>query len=366
MASNKHALLSPSSSERWINCSGSFLLPQYNEERDTTAADEGSLVHQIAEYKLMQDDWYDYKSELDECRKNDLYDPVMEHYTDEYVGFILNKDYDTMLVEEMVDLYFIYPDLFGTADCILMSESNGIDVIDLKYGRYKVPVENNTQLLIYALGAVKLYQNKFPETKQLDNFPIRLTIYQPRIKNINTWEIDWKTLCEWNNKVLVPALSKLKFEVVEENPGKWCRFCKANIFCKEYVGQIMFDSETEIKPLNNLEIEQNLIKAEELEKYIKSVKSYITDEIKNGQEFNNFKLVAGRKSRYWNDEEQLKKVLSSNNELEAVLQLPTPAQLEKKLGKKNMSDYNQFISSKTGNPLLVKKEDRREELKFEN
>ena len=73
METKTHSLLSPSSSERWINCSGSILLPQYNEERDTTAADEGSLIHKIAEYKLLKDEWNDFKEELDECRKSELY-----------------------------------------------------------------------------------------------------------------------------------------------------------------------------------------------------------------------------------------------------------------------------------------------------
>lgn len=361
---SKHALLSPSSSERWINCSGSILLPQFEEERDTTAADEGTLMHRISELKLSADIWIDNKEELKDCKNDPLYDPIMEKYSDEYVEFIENKDYDIKLVEEIVDLNFIYPDFFGTADCILMSE-NGLEVIDLKYGRYKVPVINNTQLMIYALGAVRLYQNKFPD-KRDEDFPITLSIYQPRINNIDSWEIKWKDLSRWSSEVLIPAICKIKYEVVEENGGDYCRFCPANVFCGEYNSVLITDTESDIKALDNLQIENNLSKLEDVERYIKRIKSYITKEIKSGEHYEDYKLVEGRKTRYWEHEDQLKELLKDNGLLDKTIEIISPAKMEKALSKEEMENYKEFIGTKTGNPLLVKRTDRREELIFEN
>lgn len=367
--SKDHALLSPSSSERWLNCSGSFLLPQFNEERDTTAADEGTLMHRISEYKLLRDEWYDYKKELEECRKDELYFLTMEKYSDDYVGFIHSQDYDQILVEELLNLSYIYPDFFGTSDCILMKggEDPKLHVIDLKFGKYKVTPENNSQLMIYALGAVRLFQRKFPEIKGKSNFNIDITIYQPRIDNISTWNTDYQTLKGWTQDTLIPALSKIQHEVIEQNKGRWCRFCEARVFCKAYNDTyIGFDPE-DIKALTNEEIERNLLTLEPLENYLKTLKNYIKEELQNGVEFNSFKLKKGSNRRFWNNEEKLKEQLIENNDFDKVVKLPSPFQLGKAVGKEKMETYyNQFIETKEDKPSLVKTEERREESTIED
>ena len=368
---SEHSLLSPSSSKEWINCSGSFLLPHYEEEKDTTAADEGTLMHELSAFKLMRDEFYDYQTEIDELRKKDLYHPVMEHYSDNYVSFIKEKEFDQMLVEKLVDLSFLYPDFFGTSDCILMKAGDKpqLEVIDLKYGRWEVNPKENTQLMLYALGAVTLFQKKFPEVKRLKNFPIKLTIYQPRIDNIETWVTDWKSLTDWNNRVLIPALGKIKYNKIEENEGEWCRFCKGRFFCQKFNNHLeellVFAQPQEITALSDSEIEQYLTEFEEAEKYVKDLKSYVSSRIKDGQSFEKYKLVAGRNTRVWNDTDKLSVLLQENGV--DGFEIISPAKLEKKVGKEEFrNNYEGFVDLKQGNPILVKKEDRRKELTFEN
>ena len=52
MAPSKHALLSASSSHRWLNCNPSAHLEQEFADQETEAAAEGTAAHALAEHKL--------------------------------------------------------------------------------------------------------------------------------------------------------------------------------------------------------------------------------------------------------------------------------------------------------------------------
>ena len=52
MPPGKHAVLSASSSHRWLNCNPSARLEQELEDRETEAAAEGTAAHALAEHKL--------------------------------------------------------------------------------------------------------------------------------------------------------------------------------------------------------------------------------------------------------------------------------------------------------------------------
>ena len=47
-----HALLSPSSSERWISCPPSVRMSEGIEEKPSEYAAEGTAAHSLCEYKL--------------------------------------------------------------------------------------------------------------------------------------------------------------------------------------------------------------------------------------------------------------------------------------------------------------------------
>ena len=52
MPPRKHAILSASSSHRWLHCSPSARLEQEFEDRETEAAKEGTAAHALCEHKL--------------------------------------------------------------------------------------------------------------------------------------------------------------------------------------------------------------------------------------------------------------------------------------------------------------------------
>ena len=58
-----------------------------------------------------------------------------------------------------------------------------------------------------------------------------MTIFQPRIGNISTYEMSRDELLDWANNFLAPK-AKLAFEGKGEFvPGEHCRFCKAKVKC---------------------------------------------------------------------------------------------------------------------------------------
>ena len=75
-----------------------------------------------------------------------------------------------LLIEERVSMEEISEHIWGTADAILIGEKE-LEIIDLKSGKFPVDVENNTQLLIYALGALSRYGN--------EDTVVTMTIVQP-------------------------------------------------------------------------------------------------------------------------------------------------------------------------------------------
>lgn len=52
MPPNTHAVLSPSSAERWLHCTRSARLEQEFADKPTQAAAEGTATHALAEHKL--------------------------------------------------------------------------------------------------------------------------------------------------------------------------------------------------------------------------------------------------------------------------------------------------------------------------
>jgi len=80
-----HALLSPSSSERWISCPPSVRMSEGIEEKPSEYAAEGTAAHSLCEYKLRE--LLGYKQS--DIRENlDYYNEEMEDCTEEYRNYI--------------------------------------------------------------------------------------------------------------------------------------------------------------------------------------------------------------------------------------------------------------------------------------
>ena len=164
-----HAILSASGAHRWMHCIPSAKLEEQFPDTTFQAAKEGTLAHEIAEAKLLH--YFDtlnfkksqLKRRLNKAKKSELYASEMEHFTDEYLDFAKASAmaYDAtphVAIEKRLDLTEYIPGGFGTADCVIIGDGV-LHIIDLKYGKgVPVSAENNPQMMIYALGAIKAYE----------------------------------------------------------------------------------------------------------------------------------------------------------------------------------------------------------------
>lgn len=363
----EHALLSPSSSSRWLNCTPSARLAETAENKSSVYAEEGTLFHEICEYCLAQ--WNagvwepdPFGEELPELKDDHLTHPLfkqeMFRYARNYCDFVMNENYNLeksdgvckMLLEEKVDISEYAPGCFGSVDCQLVGRDTLI-VIDLKYGEgVKVYAERNTQMMLYALGAIK----GEPSIKT-----IRLVIAQVRLNHFDVWEISANDLLQWADKVLKPTAKKAFAGKGEQKLGDWCGFCPVKAQCRKQYEAVVNDFDRYEYPelLTEDEICDLIEKIDKYKGWLESVNKFVYDEALRGHKWKGYKLVAGRSSRVITDEEVIRQDLLTKKYLEDEIfniKLKGIGDLEKLVGKKQFSAlYGQYVKSKPGNPKLV-------------
>jgi len=223
----KHAKLSASGSERWLQCPGSILLSEGLPDVESDAAKEGTIAHECLEFLLKNRKHSLSKLKIDLKEKD--YSPEMLSYVLDSREYILHrlKTEDTLLCETKVDLTFIAPEMFGTIDAAIFSIGGKLTVFDFKYGKGKaVEVINNTQLIYYALALAHKYGYKFKT--------VELVILQPRALIKGRWARTYKMptneLKKW-----IPVFKRGVEETLNPwaqlNDGPWCFFCKAKQKC---------------------------------------------------------------------------------------------------------------------------------------
>lgn len=365
-----HALLGPSSAARWIACPPSVRLCEQFEDVESEYAKEGSLAHEIAELKVRKliDPGLTsrkFTAAMKKLKEKELYQEEIQGYTDEYVEFIQEQMYSYpttphIAVEQKVDFSEYVPDGFGTADCILIANDT-LHIIDFKYGKgVPVSVENNKQLLLYALGAYLAYEMIFPIAH------IKMSIVQPRLANIDTWECSLDYLLEFAKIAQEKATMALKGEG-DFNCGEHCKFCKAKAICKERANVNLELAKYEFKAADQLtleEIGEILEKAKDLAKWAEDLKEYALSESLKGNEVPGWKAVNGRGSRSFKNTDEAIKVLVDNGIAEELLyerKYLTLAQMEKTVGKKEFNSLvGDLIVMNVGKPTLVEASDKRE------
>ncbi len=361
----KHAILSASSSHRWLSCTPSARLELEFEDQTSEAAKEGTAAHALCEYKLKRA----LKQSAD--RPTSEYDSEeMEICTDDYVSFIMERleaakqicPDPIVLIEQHLDFSCYVPEGFGTGDCIIVSDDH-LHIIDFKYGMgVLVEAEENPQMMLYALGALGIYDSLY------DIQSISMTIFQPRRENVSTWEISTAELLNWAETELKEKAS-LAFEGEGEYvPGDWCRFCKASIRCRARAGENLKLASAEFKLpplLSDSEVEEILSKIPELTKWANDISAYAADAaINHGKTWNGFKLVEGRSNRKYRDEEKVAEAAMQNGYQDIYRQSLIPlTEMQKLMGKTKFEEIlGDLIYKPPGKLSLVPLSDKRPEV----
>lgn len=365
-ADRDHAILSPSSAKRWINCTPSALLVEAAGSKPSVYAEEGTLAHEIAEHALTQYLNGTYDPIIDEALpikdehlKNPLFSIDMANYIRDYCDYVIGENYEMqkadglskMFLERKVDITDYAPDSFGSVDVTLVSDKT-IHIIDLKYGTgVKVTADHNEQMMLYALGVLKA-----AASQKIAN--IRMTIAQVRLDHYDTFEMSKGELLDWAEKVLKPAAKAAIQGKGKQVIGSWCGFCPVKAQCRAQRDAILADFDEKPEPLllSDEEIVDLIGKIDTYKSWIESVNKYVYDRAIQGHKWEGYKLVAGRTSRVIKDEAKIRQALLNEFLEDEVLNIKLKGigDLEKLLGKKVFSArFGDAIESRPGAPKLV-------------
>ena len=366
---SKHALLSPSSSHRWMNCTPSAMLEAEFENKSSSAAEEGTAAHAFCEHKL--------KKALRMRSKRPVSDydtDEMQEHTDAYVEFVLEqleiakqtcKD-PIILIEQKVDFSDYVPDGFGTADCLIVSDDK-LQIIDIKYGLgVLVEAEENPQMKCYALGALAIYDSLYDITE------VSMSIFQPRRENVSTWTVLVEDLRAWAEEELKPKAEMAIRGDGDFCAGEWCQFCRAAVKCRARAEEKLKIAQEEFKLpplLTDEEIEEILPILPDITKWANDIAAYALESaVHHGKEWNGYKVVEGRSNRKYFDEDAVAKAAKEHGYTDIYKQsLINITEMQKLMGKKDFEEIiGGLLIKPQGKPTLVPVTDKRQPMNVAN
>ena len=378
-----HALLSPSSSSRWLKCTPSALLESYEPGSTSKYAEEGTEAHALAEIKLsymlghINADEYDTKFEHFKMTSK-YYDSTFNEYVNAYcqeVMTIVTEDYKGLDVKVYLEEYVTFEDIVpeggGTSDVVIIGK-NFIHIIDLKFGK-GVPVSaiGNSQLRLYALGAVKKH------IRECTCQEAKMTIIQPRLDDISTDFISIDELNDWAINYVKPRAQLAIAGKGEFVPGDHCKFCKLKGKCQKLADQQLAQAQSEFE---NVVVENNMLEPSQMSpelisrildiapKFIdwfKDVQNYaMKAAINDGVKIPGYKIVEGRSTRLITDPVAVAEKLHTAGFVKEDYLKPVEllgiTSLEKNIGKKLFNQLcEQWIIKPTGKLSLVPVADKR-------
>ena len=393
-----HALLSASSSKQWLHCPPSVRLQENFPNESSVYAEEGTFAHEICEYKVRK-----YLHERVKRPQSEEFDTEeIEQITDVYAEFVIsiiekmkeNGCEPLAFVEERVDYSHIAPSGFGTADMLIIGkdvDGRGLlHVCDFKTGKgVFVDADHNSQMMLYALGGLAAYGFLY------DIEIVRMSIIQPRLDNISTFECSRQELEDWGESIKPTAM--LAFEGKgEQHPGDWCRFCRAKPVCKACADEALalcredfldldagaFDDTAEESDMTApykadtntavfkqpglipiAELAEILPTLNRISSWIEAVFAFVSSEaINHGVPIPGYKVVEGRRKRVFTDTKAVVDTAVQNGYTDLYKQtLITLTEFEKMMGKKKFNELlGEYVAKPPGKLALVPESDPRE------
>lgn len=370
-----HALLSASGASRWIACTPSPRLEENFENKSSSFAEEGTLAHEFAEINLrMLTDLItekEHKKAIEPLLVHKLYGGTeMELYVEKHTDYVMQQFTEAkrltpdavLLIEKKVDITHLIEEGFGTCDVIIIADGT-MEVIDLKYGMgIRVSAEDNSQLKLYASGALEEYEMLY------DIHTVRLTITQPRMDSISSWEISTEDLIAWGQEVVKPKALEAYAGKGEQVVGEHCHFCRAAPKCKAQLelakatAQKAF-TDDEVQLISDEELIDMYAKIPLIKKWFDKVTDHLYQEALDGKKWEGYKLVDGQSRRGWLDESEVATILFANDFEEHQFsnsKLKGIGDIEKLVGKKEFPVLlGEVVGFKKTAPSLVPESDKR-------
>ena len=392
----KHAVLSASSSKQWIHCPPSARLQEPFPNDSSVFAEEGTWAHELCEYKVKK-----YLHERKKRPQSEFYTEEIEQATDIYAEFVIsiiegmkrNGVEPLCFVEERLDFSNIVPEGFGTGDMIILGKDEQgrglIHICDYKNGKgVFVDAHENSQMMLYATGALNAYGYIY------EIEIVRMSIIQPRLENISTYEMTADDLRTWGESI--KPIAQMAFEGKgEQNPGEWCRFCRAKPVCKACMEEALAlakeefldldagaladeaeetdatapynaDTATPVFKQPGLVVFSELVKVlptlNRISFWIESVFAFVSAEaINHGVPVEGYKVVEGRSKRIFTDTKAVVSAAEAEGYTDIYNQeLLTLTEFEKMMGKKKFAEVlGEYVVKPPGKLALVPESDPR-------
>jgi hypothetical protein len=353
-----------STAKRVINCPGSVALVQKMPPKlGGDAADEGTLCHN-AMATLLEDPSLEIKSVLgvkynDQTLTEDLIDekiiPAMAALTE------IDPDGDMEYqIEAHVNFGNLLPNVFGSADLIGRIDDRAI-ILDWKFGRGAVDVEENEQLLFYAAAAMR---TKGLEWAFADVSEVEMVIVQPPA--VKRWTTTVARVKQFERD-LVHAVTASQNAAAPLKVGDHCRYCPAKPICPQMTGAAERALKVQIKELDPAKIGQYLATADLVEKWINDLRDLAHQILETGEPVPGYKLVPKRAMRQWVDEDKayfaLSKLGVDRSELVETALL-SPAKVEKILKKSKLSLPDDIVVAVSSGTTIAPESDPRSAVVF--
>jgi hypothetical protein len=353
-----------STAKRVVNCPGSVALVQKMPPRVAgDAADQGTLCHS-AMAMLLEDPSLEIKSVLgmtenDQTMTEDLIDekivPAMAALNE------IDPDGDMEYkVESHVNFGKLLPGVFGSADLIGRIDDRAV-ILDWKFGRGEVDVEENEQLLFYAAAAMR---TKGLEWAFEGVSEVEMVIVQPPA--VKRWTTTVARVKQFERD-LVHAVTASQNASAPLKVGDHCRYCPAKPICPQMTGAAERALKVQIKDLDPAKIGEYLATADLVEKWIADLRDLAHQILESGEPVPGYKLVPKRALRQWIDEDKAQKALIKLGAWPDDLMETTmlsPAKVEKILKKSKLSLPDDIVVSVSSGTTIAPESDPRSAVVF--
>lgn len=376
---SQHALLSPSSAHRWLNCPLAPRLEAELPDRPSKYAAEGTLAHSVCEitakkyFKKIKA--AEYTRTIKKLKTNPLWSDEMlqtaerfvEHLSERAMKFA-HEPYIAFEVAVPITEITSEPGAKGRCDNIMFS-GDTLVVTDYKHGQ-GVPVSpvENPQMMLYALGALILYTPIFGGI--IKN--VELYIDQPRLNSYEGWTCGADELLDWGESVK-PKAQRAIMGVGEYKAGDWCQFCRANGICKAQTDTQLtafkdFSNVVDGTPHNHAlltppEIGAALEKGKLLVEWYETLRTKALEMLLEGYSIPGWKAVEGRSNRAWTNQDKAIEAILAGGVERAIVYDSVPkslAQLEKVLGTARFAELaGEFVTKPPGKPAIAPESDTR-------
>lgn len=218
-----HSIVGMSVLERRLGCPGSAAAERGIPDRASPAASRGSSLHEAAAQALQTG-----ASGAEVWQEDDDGVALIDEYLRVVRGVHQRLGGD-LYIEYRFDLADLHPELFGTADAVVVAPPV-VAVIDFKSGQgHRVDVTRkdgrpNLQLAGYGLGALSL----LPDHAAVQ--ALELHIVQPLNGGHTTTTLDPLGIADVAADILDIVEAALRADA-PRHAGDWCRWCRAAFVC---------------------------------------------------------------------------------------------------------------------------------------